>query len=146
MIYYQLHNGIQATDVTAESTATTVVKFDGEHYWNYVTTSKDKIYHTHHDSDNVICYTVTGQKVWEYEDGSILKSIRGVTIDNDSNVYVISFGNSSLVVLSPDGRDARQLLGEENGIKSSYGIHFDQGRNILLVTNLRGTVFVYKIN
>ncbi|CAC5373380.1 unnamed protein product [Mytilus coruscus] len=27
LIYYQLHNGIQATDVTAESTATTVVKY-----------------------------------------------------------------------------------------------------------------------
>ncbi|VDI12887.1 Hypothetical predicted protein [Mytilus galloprovincialis] len=50
LIYYEVGRGIQIADVKSESTATTVVKVDGEHHWNYVTTSKDKIYHTKSES------------------------------------------------------------------------------------------------
>ncbi|CAC5373384.1 unnamed protein product [Mytilus coruscus] len=145
LLYYELGRVIQIADVTNESTVTTVVKVDGEHHWDYVTTLKDKIYHTSYNSNTVTCYEVTGQKVWEYQDKLILKGIRGEAVDNDYNVYVVSHGNDSVVVVSPDGQHARRLLGEENGIKYPYGIHFDQGRNILLVSNLYGKAFLYNI-
>ncbi|XP_071176395.1 uncharacterized protein [Mytilus edulis] len=145
LIYHENGSGIQTTDVNSESTATTFVKVDGEHHWNYVTTSKDKIYLTEYKSGTVTCYTVTGQKVWEYKDESILKYINGVAVDNDSNVYVVSIGNNSIVVLSPDGKQARRLLAEENGIQYPSGIYFDKDRNVLLVTNSRGPAFLYNI-
>ncbi|CAG2234973.1 unnamed protein product [Mytilus edulis] len=132
-------------DITDESTVTTVVKVDGEHTWNYITTSKNKIYRTDPNTNTVTCYTITGQKVWEYTDASLLEGIRGVSVDNDSNVYVVSCVSYSIVVMSPDGKDARQLLGEGNGIKSTYAIYFDTRRNILLVTDLRGPAFLYNI-
>ncbi|CAC5373365.1 unnamed protein product [Mytilus coruscus] len=145
MIFYELGRGIQTVDVTDESTVTTVVKFDGYHNWNYVTASKDKIYHTNPGTNTVTCYTGTGQKVWEYKDESIFKWIRGITIDNDSNVYVIYCRSNSVVVLSPDGKHARRLLGQENGIEYPCYIYFDKGRNILLVTNFMGPSFLYNI-
>lgn len=145
LIYNENGSGIQTIDVNNESTATTVVKVDGKHIWNYVTTSKDRIYHTKSESDTVTCYTVTGQNVWEYKDESILESVHGVAVDNDSNVYVVSNGNNSIVVLSPDGKHARRLLERQNGIQCPCGIFFDIGRNVLLVTNLRGTAFLYNI-
>ncbi|XP_063424145.1 uncharacterized protein LOC134707912 [Mytilus trossulus] len=145
LVYYERGSGIKTVDVTDENTAITVVKVDSDHYWNYVTSSKDKIYRTDQHSSTVICSTVTGQTVWELKDKSIFKGIRGVTIDKDHNVYVASNSNNSVVVLSPDGKDARPLLGEDNGIKMPYGIHFDQSRNLLLVTNLSGAAFLYNI-
>ena len=144
LIFYTSGIGIQAVDVTDESIVTTVVKVDDEHYCNYVTTSKNMIYHSNLTTNTVTCHTVTGQKIWEYKDESILKGVRGVTVDNDSNVYVVSNSSNSIVVLSPDGKKARKLL-EGNGIQDPYGIHFDKGRNILLVTNFYGTTFLYNI-
>ncbi|CAC5373366.1 unnamed protein product [Mytilus coruscus] len=137
LIYYDSWGGIRT--LTDEST---VVQVDRYKTWNFVTTSKDTIYHTYPSTNTVTCYTVTGQKVWEYKDELILKSIYGVTVDNDSNVYLVSYWNNSVIVLSPDGKHAHPLL-QENGIKNPYGIHFDNGRNILLVTNFNGTAFLY---
>ncbi|CAG2234734.1 unnamed protein product [Mytilus edulis] len=90
LIYYETGRGIQTADIADESSTTAVVTIDGKQLWNYVTSSKDKIYHTSNESNTVTCYTVTGQKVWEYKDDSMLKSIRGVTIDNECNVFGIT--------------------------------------------------------
>ncbi|CAC5373379.1 unnamed protein product [Mytilus coruscus] len=145
LLYFENHGGIHTAEVTGNSIVTTVVQFDGNCYYNYVTTLKDKIYHSNRQTGTVTCYTITGQKVWEYKDGSILIGIYGITVDNDSNVYVASFVNNSIVVVSPDGQHARRLLGNENGIERPYGIHFDQGKNILLLTNSVGKAFFYYI-
>ncbi|CAG2201128.1 unnamed protein product [Mytilus edulis] len=66
LVYYEWGSGIQTVDVTDGSIVTTVVKIDGDDYWNYVTRSRDKMYLTNHHSSTVTCYTVTGQKVWKY--------------------------------------------------------------------------------
>ncbi|CAG2201144.1 unnamed protein product [Mytilus edulis] len=116
LIFYTFGSGIQAVDVTDESIVTTVVNDYEYSFWNYVTSSKDKIYRTDLYDRTVTCYTVTGQKVWEYEDETMLKWIRGVTDDNDSNVYIVS--NNSVDVLSPDGKKVRQLLGNEMGLNT----------------------------
>ncbi|XP_063440550.1 uncharacterized protein LOC134721443 [Mytilus trossulus] len=145
LLYYEVGRGIQTADVNSGSTVTTVVKVDGKQNWNYVATSNDKIYHTINQSNTVTCYTITGQEVWEYKDESILKSVRGVAVDNDSNVYVVSNEHDSIVVLSPDGKHARRLLTKENGIQHPYGIYFDKGRNILMVTNVYGPTSLYKV-
>jgi hypothetical protein len=43
---------------------------------------------------------------------------RGVTVDNDGNVYVTSYSSNSVVVLEPDGRHGRQILSSDNGLKN----------------------------
>ncbi|VDI36859.1 Hypothetical predicted protein [Mytilus galloprovincialis] len=144
LIYYETGRGIQTTDIADESSTTAIVTIDDKQQWNYVTSSKDKIYHTSDESNTVTCYTVTGQKIWEYKDVSMLRSIRGVTIDNDSNVYVVSLGGNYVVVLSPDGKNARRLL-EGSGILIPFGIHFDKVNKILLVNNFQGTALLYNI-
>ncbi|CAG2201132.1 unnamed protein product [Mytilus edulis] len=146
LVYYEMGSGIQTVDVTDGSIVTTVVKVDGDHYWNYVTTSRDKIYRTDQHTSTVTCYKVTGQKVWELKDESIFTGIRGITIDNDSIVYVTSRDNNNVVVLSSDGKVARQLLGKDDGVELPVGIHFDQRRNILLVTNLYEKAFLFRLS
>ncbi|XP_063420763.1 uncharacterized protein LOC134705980 [Mytilus trossulus] len=145
LIFYTFGTGIQTVDVTDESTFTTLVKVDYKNHSNYVTASKDETYHACPGSNTVTCYTVTGQKIWEYTHELMLHGIRDITVDNDSNVYVASYGNNNVVVISPDGNDAHRLLGEENEIKKPHGIHIDNKKNNLLVVNFCGTAFLYNI-
>ncbi|CAG2201137.1 unnamed protein product [Mytilus edulis] len=107
--------GIQTVDITNGRAATTVVKVYDNHDWTYVTTSKDKIYLTDQYSSTVTCYTLTGQKVWECKNETIVISFRGVTIDNESNVYMVSYG---MTVSSHFTRwkASRQLLGKNMGL------------------------------
>jgi hypothetical protein len=45
--------------------------------------------------------------------------------DKDSNVYVASLDNNSVVVISPDGKRCRTVLGESAGIDKPTAIYFD---------------------
>ena len=81
--------------------------------------------------------------MWEFKDESVLKDPRGVTVDNDGNVYVTSCNSNSVVVIEPDGRQGRQILSSD-GLKDPTGIYFDKSKNILIVTNCRGPCFLYQ--
>ena len=85
------------------------------------------------------------EKLWEYKDGSVLNDQRGVTVDNNSNVYVTSFNSNKVVVLEPDGRHGRQLISSGDGLKYPTGIYFDKSKNSLLVTNYHGPAFLYRM-
>ncbi|XP_063435956.1 protein wech-like [Mytilus trossulus] len=56
--------------------------------------------------------TPSGKKLWDFKDESVLKSSCGVTADKHSNIYVADYENSSIVVISPDGKKGRRILGE----------------------------------
>ncbi|XP_063406361.1 uncharacterized protein LOC134690325 [Mytilus trossulus] len=145
LIYYETGKGIQTTDMTNESSTTTsVVTVKDKQHWNCVTSSKDKIYNASNESSTVTCYTITGQKIWEYKDDSILRLIEGITIDNDSNVYVVSLKNNNVVVLSPDGKNARRLS-VENETENLRAICVEKENNILLASSCSGKAFLYNI-
>lgn len=113
--------------------------------WDYLTLSDDKIYQTIHEENRVCCHTLSGQKIWDYNDVSMLKEPCGVTIDKSSNIYVASATMNRIIVISPEGKKARCILGEEDGINSPYGICTDKEKNNLLVANDDGTVILYKL-
>jgi hypothetical protein len=69
---------------------TTLVKQSNLQYSPYITTCGEKIYQTNPNTNTVPCYTIKGDKLWEYREGSVLTDARGVTVDNDGNVYVTS--------------------------------------------------------
>jgi DNA-binding beta-propeller fold protein YncE len=61
------------------------------------------------------------------------------------NVYVACRGNNGVVVMSPDGKRCRTVLGESDGIDRPYAIYFDKVKNNLVVCNYNGTAFLYKV-
>jgi DNA-binding beta-propeller fold protein YncE len=61
------------------------------------------------------------------------------------NVYVASLKNNSVVVISPDGKRCRTVLGDSDGIYQPLAICFDKVKNNLVVCNLYGTAFLYKV-
>lgn len=126
-----------------DDTVTTVVKQDYLPDCSYIATNSHMIYQTNCRDKTVKCYTMKGEEMWEYNEG--LGNPVGVTLDNDSNVYVISQNGSSVFVISPDGKQGRQLLSSDDGIKKPHGIYFDKFKMNLLVVNFFGTAFLYHL-
>ena len=113
--------------------------------YTYVITSGDNIYHTNPTTNRVSCHKINGDRLWEYQDVAIIREPYGVAVDRDLNVYVASRGNNSVVVISPDGKRCRTVLGESDGIYQPLAIYFDKVKNNLVVGNYNGTVFLYKV-
>jgi DNA-binding beta-propeller fold protein YncE len=60
-------------------------------------------------------------------------------------VYVASLDNNSVVVISPDGKRCRTVLGKSDGIDRPTAICFDKVKNNLVVCNRGGTPFLYNV-
>jgi DNA-binding beta-propeller fold protein YncE len=86
-----------------------------------------------------------GEKLWEFKGESVLNGPHGVTVDNNSNVYVTVYSSSKVVVLEPDGRQGRQLISSEDGLNGPTGLYFDKSKNCLLVTNYHEQAFLYRM-
>ena len=110
----------------------------------YVITSGDNIYHTN-TTNTISCHKINGDKLWEFQDVAIIREPRGVAVDNDLNVYVASEGNNSVVLISPDGKRCKTVLGKSDGIDRPTAIYFDKVKNNLVVCNANGTAFLYKV-
>ena len=127
----------------SDGRVTTLVKQSNLPIICYLTTHGDKIYQTNCDTSTVTCYTKKGEKLWEFKDQSVLNDPRGVTVDNNSNVYVTSYSSSKVVVLEPDGRHWRQLFSSDDGLFNPTGLYLMKSKNNLLVTNYHGPAFLY---
>jgi DNA-binding beta-propeller fold protein YncE len=141
LLWCEYNRGIQMIKLS-DDRVTTLVKQSNLPDSSYITTCGDNIYQTNCDTSTVTCYTITGEKLWKYNDASMMNGLQGVTVDNDSNVYVAPCSSHSVVVLELDGRQGRQLI---SGDDDPIGIYFDKSKNSLLVANSNGTAFLYKM-
>jgi DNA-binding beta-propeller fold protein YncE len=142
LLWCEYRRGIQMMKLS-DDIVTTLVKQINLLHISYLTTCGDKIYQTNCYTSTVTCYTIKGEKLWEFKDESVLKDPRGVTVDNNSNVYATSRSSNKVVVLEADGRQGRQLISSEDGLNGPTGLYFDKSKNCLLVTNFRGPAFLY---
>jgi hypothetical protein len=113
--------------------------------WTYVIASGENIYHTNNKAHTISCHTINGDKLWEFQDVAIIRSPHGVAVDRDLNVYVASVDNGSVVVISPDGKGCRTVLGKSDGIYRPTAIYFDKVKDNLVVCNYNGAAFLYKV-
>jgi hypothetical protein len=120
LLWCEYQRGIQMMKLS-DDRVTTLVKQSNLSYDSYITTCGDKIYQTNCSSSTVTCYTIKGEKLWEFEDVSVVKDPRGVTVDNNSNAYTTSRNSNKVVVLEPDGRQGRQLISSEDGLNGPTG-------------------------
>jgi DNA-binding beta-propeller fold protein YncE len=142
LLWCELKRGIQKMKLS-DDRVTTLVKQSNLSYNSYITTCGEKIYQANRDTSTVTCYTIKGEKLWEFKDESVLNGPHGITVDNNSNVYVTSYRSNKVVVLEPDGRQGRQLISSDDGLNGPTGLYFDKSKNYLLVTNYRGPAFLY---
>jgi hypothetical protein len=144
LLWCEQQRGMQMMKLS-DGRVTTLVKQINLPYNSYITTCGDKIYQTNGYTRTVTCYTTKGEMLWEFKDESVLNDSRGVTVDNNSNVYLTSYSSSKVVVLEPDGRQGRQLISSDDGLKYPIEICLIKSKNNLLVTNYKGTAFLYRM-
>lgn len=89
-----------------------------------------------------MCYTLTGEKLWEFNSETIRGIVRDITVDNSGNVYVL-FNANCILLLSPDGQRSRELKIKE--MADPRRLHNNGLTNSLTVAGLNGTVLFYDI-
>ena len=112
----------------------------------YVATSGDKLYYSNTNTNTVTCCDLHGTTQWEFKDTHFLLVPRGISVDNDGNVYVVGYISSNVVVISPDGKHHRQLLSSMDGVSCPIVLDYDKSTNRLLVVNHKGsTAFLFDV-
>jgi len=142
LLWCEYQIGIQMMKLS-DDRVSTLVKQDSLPYISYLSTCGDKINQANRDTCTVTCYTIKGETLWEYKDVSMLKDPICITMDNNYNIYVTSY---NVVVLEPEGRQGRQLIRNDDGLKDLTGIYFDKCKNSLLVINCHGLGFLYQMS
>ena len=113
---------------------------------SFATTFGDKIFQTNHKNNSVTCYTINGEKLWEFRDESVLRQPTGVAVDNNCNIYVTSCNYNKIIVLSQDGKQWRQLLDQNDGMSGPYAIFIEKTTNNILISNYSASAFLYHIS
>jgi DNA-binding beta-propeller fold protein YncE len=114
-------------------------------YVLYVATSGDKLYYTNTNTNTVTCCDLHGTTQWEFKDYRVLQDPRGISVDNDGNVYVVGCITHNVVVISPDGQRHRQLLASKDGLSYPRVLDYDKSSNRLLVVNQSSTAFLFDV-
>jgi len=114
-------------------------------YVCYVATSGDKLYYTNDNTQTVTCCDLHGTTQWKFKDTRVLHGPRGITVDNDGNLYVVGRHSNNVVVISPDGQRHRQLLSSKDGLSCPNVLDYDKSTNRLLVVNERRTAFLFDV-
>ena len=117
----------------------------GMSYVLYVATSGDKLYYTNYITNTVTCCDLHGTTQWEFKDYRVLQDPRGISVDNDGNVYVVGCITHNVVVISPDGQRHRQLLASKDGLSYPRVLDYDKSTNRLLVVNQSSTAFLFDV-
>ncbi|XP_052106462.1 uncharacterized protein LOC127738990 isoform X3 [Mytilus californianus] len=120
---------------------------------NHVALFKGNIYSTLTAENTVRCYKSTGELLKSIKHQSIV-SPRGLALDKNGFVYIVSRGNNSIVVVSSDWKKCKTILSEADGIKHPYAIDINRETGMMIVSSHISdgseeesyqTVFVYKI-
>ena len=69
LLWCEEKSGIQMMKLS-DDRITTLVKQSNMPPYSYITTCREKIYQTNRNTNTVTCYTINGDKLWEYKDES----------------------------------------------------------------------------
>ena len=97
-------------------------------------------------TNTIYCYTLTGQQIWAFNDANVIRGPRGIALDKYRNVYVAGRETNNVIVLSPDGKNCRQILTQGDGLNKSHSLRINIEQNELLVCNLVGPAFLFSLH
>jgi DNA-binding beta-propeller fold protein YncE len=142
-IYYLSGKGLKMLSLSDQSVGD-IIKSNMSGVY-YIATSGDNLYYTNSGTDTVTCCDLHGTTQWEFKAERVLENPRGISVDNDGNVYVIGCNSNNVVVISADGQRHRQLLSSEDGLIPPRVLHYDKSTNRLLVANHSSTAFLFDV-
>jgi DNA-binding beta-propeller fold protein YncE len=143
-IYYCTGNtGLKMLNISDKSVSEIITS--NMPYIYCVATSGDKLYYTNFSTHTVTCCDLHGTAQWEFKDASVLQGPRGISVDNDGNVYVVGCSSNNIVVISPDGQRHRQVLSSGDGLVNPRVLDYDKATNKVLVVNESESAFLFDV-
>lgn len=115
-------------------------------WYSYVSTYADKIFYTHPYTNNVYCCLIDGTSVWVFNNEEALQMPRGISVDDKGNAFVVGQRSCNVLVISPDGKEYKEILNDKDGLSDPFALFFDKTRKQLLVLNKPFVAHLYKIS
>ena len=112
----------------------------------HISLRDDTIQCTDWKTNTIYCYTITGQQTWAFKDENVLRQPKGIALDKHRNVYVAGYETNNVVVLSPNGKNFRQILTKSDGLNGPISLRISIDRSELLVCNYRGPAFLFSLH
>ncbi|VDH91462.1 Hypothetical predicted protein [Mytilus galloprovincialis] len=112
---------------------------------SYIAKYGDNIVFSAPEANKVFCLN-NGKLVWEFKNESVLKNPTGISVDDNGNVFVVGMGSQTIVVISPNGKEYKQILTKECGLAVPSKIFVDKIRKQMLVTNNSNFAHIYDIS
>ncbi|XP_052088494.1 uncharacterized protein LOC127725508 [Mytilus californianus] len=114
-------------------------------FQSYVVGSEDKIFYSNWQEHTVICYDINGSALWKFKDETVLRNPSGISVDNNCNVFVAGLNSNNVVVISPNGKQFKQIPLVGDGISNPRAISLDKENKLLLVCSERSRSAIYKV-
>ena len=111
-----------------------------------ITSFNARLYYTDSNRNEVVCCDINGTILWTFTDTSVLKRPLSIAVDDYGNVYVVDCESANVVVISPDGKEYRQLLSNAYRLNTPYALHYDSQARQLLVGNFSKSASLYSVD
>jgi hypothetical protein len=146
LVFSAIGKGLRKVDLKDENIVE-IVAFAAD-MWSRVTSFNDRLYYTNSMRSEVVCCDINGAILWTITDKSVLKTPRAITVDDYGNVYVINANPVNVIVISPDGKEHRQLLSKADAdrLNNPRALHYDRQTRQLLVANVKTSAFIYSVD
>ncbi|CAG2247778.1 unnamed protein product [Mytilus edulis] len=119
--FFSNNRGIRVVDLIKKNYSITKIPNTALQWNSYVSWHADKIVFTNPDKNKVTCCEYRGTLVWEFKD-PVLDRPLGIAVDNNRNVFVVGNSSCNVVVISPDGKQCKQILTKEDGLEMPTAI------------------------
>jgi hypothetical protein len=93
-----------------------------------------------------VCCDINGTILWTFTDKSVLKRPLSITVDDYGNVYVVSAKSVNVIVISPDGKEHRQLLSKADRLDVPWALYYERKTRQLLVANHNTSALLYSVD
>lgn len=109
-----------------------------------ITTGRYKLFYTDVNKNIVHCCRFDNEELWQYEDESITYPC-AITVDNNSNVYIVGYVSNTLTVKQHEGKKCKTLLSESDDLIEQTAVYYDKEKDILLLCTEKGKLHLCKI-
>ncbi|XP_063418611.1 uncharacterized protein LOC134701391 [Mytilus trossulus] len=111
---------------------------------DYCSVFNDQLYYTSTSGNRVYSTDLNGEVRWTFD---LQKSDHpsSITHDTSGNIFVACWNSNQLEVVELDGKKSKILLTKEDGLLKPTAIQFNRKSNTLIVCNISGQCFLYKV-
>jgi outer membrane protein assembly factor BamB len=138
LYYCHERDGIRRFNLMTGSKELLVPTYIGQ--FSYITCDGNKLFYTS-STETVSCCDMNGKPIWSFEDTSLLRSPRGVVVDDEGFVFVSGEQSGNIVVISPYGNAAKVVY----RISSPRAMCYVESANEILVCNTGKKVWWFEI-